>query len=873
MRIQKITILKGPNIWSNHRKKLIQMRLDLEELEFQPTDKIQGFYERIQEKIPTLYSHRCSEDHEGGFFVRVKEGTWMGHVIEHIALEIQTLAGMDCGFGRTRSTKELGVYNVVFNYLDEEAGVAAAKLSVEIAQKLIDHVDFELNDYIQPLHDIYCKNKLGPSTQNIVDAAISRNIPWKRVSKNSSLIKLGYGKFQKSIQATITSQTSYFGVENAGNKHYTKTLLNEHHIPTPQGFKIRTLEELHHALNQLTFPVVIKPLDGNQGKGATINITTSHEAEIAFLLAQKFSQEVIVEKYIKGYDHRILVINKKVVAIALRKPAHVIGDGVHTIEQLIEIENHNPLRGEGHCNVLTKISIDHDTMQVLEKQKQNLSSIPNLNEVIYLKSTSNLSTGGSSINVTDVAHPSTIQMAEKIAHIIDLDICGIDIITEDIRLPFDQTSSAVLEVNAAPGFRMHSHPMEGEPIHVGQHVIDYLFPDPQKSKIPIIAVTGTNGKTTTTRLIAHIFQHTYQNVGFTTTDGIYINQQLIEKGDTTGPISASKILFDPIVDVAVLETARGGILREGLAFDQCNIGVITNIEEDHLGLNDIETLKDLTRVKSLIFENTKPDGWLIVNADNEPSLSISQTLEGNKAYFFENSSNPLRLELEEKGIVHIYQKHHEIILFDGKAKTVLCTLDQIPIAYSGKAKFMVYNALTAILTAFVHGIKPEVIVKAISSFHPSVEYTPGRLNIFHVKDYHILVDYAHNPSGYLAIKDFLNDWKCKRKIGIISGIGDRRDQDIVKCAQIAASMFDYIIIRQEHHLRGRTEKEISSLLINGIKSIDPNIPIQLIPHEVEAFEYALKIVRKDELIVALSDEVSSVLNSLNQYLIQNKQMA
>lgn len=866
MQIEQISIIKGPSIWSSRRTELVQMRLNLEKYEALPTNLIEGFYDRMVATLPSLYKHRCSEGVEGGFLSRVKDGTWMGHVIEHFALELQTLAGMFTGFGRTRGTGEEGIYFVVFSYVDPEVGVLAAELAVELALSLSTNQDVNVEEMVTSLRDIAIKNQLGPSTQNIVDAAVARGIPWRRLTSNTSEIAFGYGIHQRKIQATLTDRTSYQGVCLVGNKHRTKALLQENQIPIPLGGLANNLEEAQTLAKNYGFPLVIKPLDGNQGKGATIQITQPEEIEKAFILASNYSTPVIVERYIPGFDFRLLVINHQLIAAAQRLPAQVIGDGMHTVEELIAIENHHPQRGEGHSKSLTKITVDQDLLQQLEKQNLTLQSIPLSQQQVRLKSTCNLSTGGTSINVTDQVHPQVRWLAEKISRLVGLDICGIDIMAKDLTQPLSSKNGAVLEVNASPGFRMHTQPSEGESLPIGNKVMDYLYPKNTTSQIPIIAVTGTNGKTTTTRLIAHLLNQTGKTVGFTTTDGIYVGNHLVEKGDTTGPRSAKKILYDPMVEVAVLETARGGILREGLAFKQCTTGVLTNIEEDHLGLNGVHTLADLARVKKVVLDAIIPEGWAIINANNVMSMEVSLDLICKKAYFILEAPHDLLETFEKDHSPYCTVIAGRVTLFDGQSSHDLMEVESIPITYEGTAHFMVENVLTATLTAFLNGVSLEQLKQGLKTFFPSVEQTPGRLNLFEVNDYQLLVDYAHNPSGYEAVRQFIQYLPATRKIGIISGIGDRRDEDIIACASIAAEMFDVIIIRQEHHLRGRTEKEITQLLLQGIQTVSPDIPIQLISNEVEALEYALQMAEKGDLVVALSDEVSNVLHCIDHYL-------
>ena len=864
MNIEKIQALRGPNIWSIRRKKLIQMRLDLQEMENFPTNKIDGFRERIEKLIPSLISHRCSEGVEGGFFHRVEEGTWMGHVIEHIALEIQTLAGMDVGFGRTRETKTPGVYNVVFNYLEENAGVFAAEESVKIAEALIEGRDYDLPACIQKLKEIREKVRLGPSTGSIVEEAVSRNIPWIRLGTNS-LVQLGYGVNQQRFQATITGNTSCIGVDIACNKEQTKRMLHDAAIPVPIGDLITDEEGLQSVIRKIGYPVVIKPLDGNHGKGSSINVTDWESAKIGLEHAQKYSRRVIVEKYITGYDFRVLVINNKMVAAARRVPAHVVGDGEHNLEQLIAIENKDPRRVYGHENVLTEIDVDKDTTELLEKLQYTLETVPQKGEIVYLKSTANLSTGGTSIDVTDMVHPENITMAERISKIIGLDVCGIDIMAENLTQPLKESGGAIIEVNAAPGFRMHLAPSEGLPRNVAAPVVDMLYPPGKPFTIPIIAVTGTNGKTTTTRLISHIVKNNGYRVGFTTSDGIYIQNTMLTKGDTTGPISAEFILKDPTVEFAVLETARGGILRSGLGFSNCDIGVLTNIKEDHLGINDIHSLKDLTRVKRVILDSVKKNGWSVMNADDEYSMKIVNDVDSNVAIFSMDENNPFIKKFAKEGKTTCVYEEGYVTIKKGDWKIRIGKAKDFPITMEGKAKFMIENVLAASLACYLYGFAIEDISNSLRTFIPSAQLTPGRLNVFKFKNFKVLIDFAHNPSGYEAIEDYLKNVESTKKIGIISGVGDRRDEDIRECGKIAGRMFDYIIIRNEKHLRGRTEEEINGLIIDGIHQSGRDVSYEIIPKEIEALKHAMSMAEEGTFITALSDVISNAIDLVQEY--------
>ena len=865
MKILKIQALQGPNIWSIARKKLIQMRLDLEELEELPTNKIEGFRERIESLIPSLITHRCSEGCHGGFFLRVDQGTWMGHVIEHIALEIQTLAGMDVGFGRTRETKTKGVYNVVFNYLEEKVGVFAAESAVKIAQAIINGDDYDLLADLQTMREIREKVRLGPSTGSIVDEAKSRDIPWIRLGTNS-LIQLGYGINQMRFQATITCKTSNIAVDIACNKEQTKKMLDAASIPVAKGSICVDEEDLADTIKSIGYPIVLKPLDGNHGKGASINVTSWEDAVLGLEYAQKYSRRVIVERFITGYDFRVLVIDNKIVAAAQRVPAHVVGDGINSIEELIEIVNADPRRGYGHENVLTEIEIDRDSLELLEKRNMTVNSIPEKDDIVYLKSTANLSTGGTSIDVTDMMHPENIFMAERISRIIGLDVCGIDIMASNLTQSLKENGGVILEVNAAPGFRMHLAPSEGLPRNVAAPVIDMLYPLGKPSRIPIIAITGTNGKTTTTRLIAHIVKNNGFRVGFTTSDGIYIQNHLMEKGDTTGPISAEYILKDPNVEFAVLETARGGILRSGLGFSRCDIGIITNIQEDHLGISDIHDLKDLSRVKSVVVESIKKDGWAVLNGEDEYCLKIAAKLNCNVALFSLDENNAAIIEhCKNGGIAAIYENGFVTIKKgDWKIRVEKATL--IPLTMNGKAKFMIANVLAATLASYLYGFKIEDIKLSLTTFLPGAAQTPGRMNVFKFSKFKVMIDFAHNPTGYRGIEDYLQSVEAKRKIGIISGIGDRRDDDIKECARIAARMFDHIIIRQEKYLRGRTEKQIIDLIIDGIKESDAATTFEVVTLEIDAIRHAFSLAVEGTYIVALSDVVANAIEIVQEYL-------
>ena len=864
MKILEIKAMKGPNFWSVRRKELIVMLLDIEDLEEKPTNKIPGFLERIKALFPSMYEHRCSEGAPGGFFYRVEEGTWMGHVIEHIALEIQTLAGMECGFGRTRESSTPGVYHVVFSYWEEKAGIFAARAAVRIAQALVDGVEYNLADDIQQLREIREDDRLGPSTGSIVEEAIKRKIPFIRLNKRS-LVQLGYGINQKRIQATIASTTSSIAVEIACNKEETKNLLEAAEIPVPKGTIVYDEEDLEASIKKIQYPIVLKPVNGNHGKGATTNIKTWEEAVEALAAAQKYGRAIICEKFITGRDHRILVINYKFVAAAIRTPAAVIGDGISTINELIEKVNSDPRRGYGHEKVLTAIKIDDFTMNMLADKNYTLETIIKKDEELWLKPTANLSTGGTATDVTDLVHPSNVFMCERIARIIGLDICGIDIMAENLTEPLSETGGSILEVNAAPGFRMHLDPTDGLPRNVAEPVIDMLYPPGTSARIPIIAVSGTNGKTTTTRLIAHIVKQMGYKVGYTTTDGVYIQNQLMMRGDCTGPKSAEFVLKDPTVDFAVLESARGGILRSGLGFHNCDVSVVTIVAGDHLGIGGIDTLEKLARVKAVVPNTVLPEGYAILNADDDLVYKMAEELSCKVAYFSLDENNPrIKKHCIAGGLACVFE-HQYITILKGTWKIRVEKVTNIPITFDGKAEFNIANVMGAVLAAYVRDFKIEDIKLALQTFVASPAQTPGRMNIFKFKNFTVMCDYAHNSHGMRAVGKFVQKVDASIKVGIVAGVGDRRDEDTIELGEEVAKVFDEIIIRQDKNLRGKSDIEIINLLKKGITNIDPNKKITVIQKESEAIDFAIKNAIKDSFITIISDVVPDALDQIMRY--------
>jgi cyanophycin synthetase len=869
MKILKVQTLRGPNYWSIRRHKLVVLRLDLADLADRPSNEISGFYEGLVEALPSLVEHHCSRGKRGGFLERVREGTMMGHIVEHVALELQELTGMSVGFGRTRETSEPGVYLVAIEYENERAGRYAARAAVRLCRSIVDSGSYplqELEQDLQDLEEIRSEEALGPSTESLVREAERRNIPWRQLSARS-LIQFGYGVRQKRVQATLSDRTGILAVELACDKDGTKRILADAGVPVPRGTTVRYADELKDAIDDVGgYPIAIKPLDGNHGRGITLDIGSWEAFEMA--MAESKSQTVLLERFYKGNDHRVLVVNGQVVAVAERVPARVIGDGRSTIQELIDETNRDPRRGSGHDNVLTKIVLDRSLEQMLDRQDLSLDTVLDRGEICYLRGTANLSTGGIAIDRTDEIHPENVWIAQRIVKIIGLDIAGIDIVTPDISKPLREVGGVVIEVNAAPGFRMHVQPSEGIPRNVAEPVLDMLFPPGSPARVPIVSVTGTNGKTTTTRLIAHIYRQTGQMVGYTTTDGTYIGDYLVEQGDNTGPQSANLILQDPTVEVAILETARGGILRSGLAFDRCDVGVVLNVAADHLGLSDIDTIEQMARVKSVVAEAAAPDGYAVLNADDPLVSAMAEQVKAQVAYFSMNPDNPIvRDHARQGGLAAVYENGYLSIL-KGDWTLRIDRAENIPLTLGGKAGFQIANALAASLAAFAQGVRIEAIRQALMTFTSSAKQTPGRMNLFDLGRYHALVDYAHNPAGYEAVGTFVQNWPGSR-IGVVGGPGDRRDEDFVLLGQLAAQMFDEIIIKEDDDNRGRPRGSAARWIEEGITAARQAGTarirrVETILDETTAVNTALDRAGDGNLVVVFPESVSRAINLIEQ---------
>ncbi|MEP6788775.1 MAG: cyanophycin synthetase, partial [Acidobacteriota bacterium] len=777
--------------------------------------------------------------------------------------------GMDTGYGRTRETGEKGVYNVVFSYLEEEVGRFAGRSAVRIFLDLADgkpvkDIKTYLAKDIQEMREIRENVRFGPSTGSLVEEADNRDIPFIRLN-DQSLVQLGYGVHQKRIQATTTVNTNMISVDIAGNKHATKKLLGDMGVPVPKGYRIRDIEDLEDTISDVGYPVVIKPLDGNHGKGATVGIKTLEDGKIAFEKAKEYSRYVIVEKQLIGADFRALVVNNRLIAVAERVPAHVVGDGKNTIQKLIDKTNADPRRGYGHENVLTQIDIDGQTMRCIRKAGYELESVLPKGEILHLKTTANISTGGTAIDCTDEVHPENIFLFERIAKIIGLDVAGVDVIAPNVSEPLRENGGGIIEVNAAPGFRMHLSPSQGIGRNVAEHVIDMLFPPGTPSRIPIFAITGTNGKTTTTRLIAHILKNSGRTVGFTTTDGTYIGNQQIVAGDNTGPVSAQLVLKDPTVDVAVLETARGGIIRSGLGFDHCDIGVVTNIAADHLGLKDVNTLEDLARVKSVVPRAVSKKGYAVLNAEDPLVYKMKELVDGRVVCFSMDENHPNIKRRAERGRISCVYESGYVTILKGKWKVRIEKATNIPLTYGGRAEFMIQNVLAATLACFVHGVSLEDLRTGLTTFNAGIAQTPGRLNFVEVGDATVLMDYAHNPAGLRGLAKFISKLPNKYRTVILNGTGDRRDDDIREFGKVAGDTFDRIVIRTGQYLRGRNPDELHKLLQEGIAQSENKPTVRVIADGRDAIHHAIKYARKGELVVTLGDRVVDDIRFVHEY--------
>jgi cyanophycin synthetase len=845
------------------------MRLDLEDLDEKETREFKGFNDRLLACLPGLNEHQCSFGRPGGFVQRLAEGTYFGHVVEHVAIELAALADVGANHGKTRHSGDPRVYNVAIEFKAEQASRYLLEVAVRLVTAVLNSEVFPVGKEIWEAKQIGAQTELGPSTRAIVEAAEQRNIPWRREGEES-LVQLGYGKHRHYIQAAMTDRTSATAVELVQDKEYTKTLLSRAGIPVPEGRVVRSAAEAVAAMHELGAPVVVKPLTGRQGNGVSIGLESDDEMHQAYNDASLFSPIVLVERILTGRNYRLLVVNNKLIAASERTPCKVIGDGKHTIKELIDAENRNPLRGEGHEKPLTQIRVDHSVVQHLKRIGLTTKYVPRHGEEITLSERVNLSAGATARDVTEEVHPSIRSMCERAARLVGLDICGVDLITENISEPVKH--GGILELNAGPGLRMHCFPSEGKPRDVGSAIVEMLYPKGDDGRIPIISVTGTNGKTTVTRMISHVLQGMGQTVGMTTTDGIYIGGDRVVEGDTTGPGSAQAVLSDPTVDVAVLETARGGIVRRGLGYDWSNVGVFTNIGEDHLGQDGIKTIEDVVYIKSLVAERVIEGGTLVLNADSDLVVGIGQQRSVTKRkkrifYFSLHSDNPVvREHLLHGGTAFLVQDGWLVEATKNESYRII-EVAAVPATMGGLAEFQVANLLAAVAACRANNVPRYAISKSLKGFS---NYTnnPGRVNLYKLNGGHVMVDYGHNPNAFEAICQMASNWDNRRVTGVIGVPGDRDNSVIEHAGRIAARGFHRLIIREDHDLRGRDPGAVAQLLCDAALDEAPQTDCHIMLDESEALHHAVKTMQHGEVIVVFYEKLEPLRQVLEKYAAQ-----
>jgi len=852
LKILERRVLRGPNIWSP--RPAYWLVVDLEDLHDISSAAVPGFTEKLTKFLPSLADHRCSLGYRGGFVERLHEGTYMAHILEHTLIELQCLAGVEVGFGKAREVKgKPGLYNVVFSYKLEKVVEEAIPLGLKLISTLGRGGDIDPAEFAEDLANLkyWCeRHALGPSTAAIVDAAKRRGIPTTRITDEASLFQLGLGKYQKRIQAALTSETSHIAVGIASDKDLTNALLREAGLPVPRGEAVTSLARAQDMARRLRGTVTVKPHYGNQGKAVSCDLSTPEEVEQAFKWAREYGRSVLVEQFIQGKDHRVLVVGDHVVAVARRIPAQVVGDGQRTIRELVDLANRDPLRGDGHLKPLTRLKLDAGAMAVLAKQSLDPDGVPLADQIVLLRENANLSTGGSAIDLTEIIHPANAALCVRAAKKIGLDVAGIDVVCEDISQPLDQQGGAIIEVNAAPGIRMHQHPSAGKPHDVGAAIVDMLFPPGAPVTIPIYAVTGTNGKTTTTLMVGHTLRQAGIRTGITTTEGIYLDGKRISKGDCTGYWSARTVLTDPTVEAAVLETARGGLFKRGLGFESCDVAAVLNIHDDHLGQHGAETLSDLARVKGLIVKYCK--GMVVLNADDPLVLEMAeQAPEGTKIVLFSMEDHSVALEEHlGKGGEAVYLRRGMIMVARGEHRMPLVEASRLPVTLGGRARHNIANALAAVAMLLHSGLNQEQIVNGLGTFQSTIEQNPGRLNLVRVRDFTVLIDYAHNPASYRAICETAKQMEHKRLIGVVTVPGDRYESKLIESGAICAKYFDDLVVRDMADLRGRPRGEAARIIHQA--ALDAGMPPErchMVPDEPAAIQFAMDMAQAGDLVV------------------------
>jgi cyanophycin synthetase len=866
MRIDNIRTLSGPNVYSH--KPVLVMTLYLDELADKESFEVPGFIGRLIDLLPGLHEHHCSKGRPGGFVERLREGTYFGHIVEHVALELTTPAGIPVNHGKTREADEPGCYHVAVEYSAEHGMRYLLSAAVELVEALVKGEPFPLDERIQEARRIVARTELGPSTRAIVDAAARRGMPWMRFG-DGSLVQLGYGKNRKLIHAAVTDRTSAIAVDIATDKQLTKRLLSQVSIPVPAGMVCRSEDEAVAALEQLDPPVVVKPLDSSQGRGVSLNLRSAEEVAAAFRIASNVSRAVLVEEQLTGRDYRVLVVNNSMVAASHRLAAHVVGDGKHSIAELVEIANSDPLRGEGHEKPLTRIKLDSIASAMLARRGLTVEHVPAQGEKLFLCDSHNLSTGGTARDVTDTVHPEVARLCERAARVIGFDLCGIDLILEDISKPLSEQRGGILEINASPGLRMHHYPSEGTPRDVGGAIVEMLYPQDSTARIPVISITGTNGKTTVTRMIGRLLAEAGNVVGMTTTDGIYVAGELIVEGDTTGPQSARTVLCDSSVEVAVLETARGGITRRGLGYDWSDISVMTNIQADHIGQDGIRSIDDLVYIKSLVAERVKEGGTLVLNADDERLARLMETprvsrIKKNVIYFSLRENHLLLKRHRASGGTAYFVKGGWIVEAIGEREYRIIEAAAIPVTMLGAAEFNIANVMAAFAACRAYGLSRAQVASAIMGFH-SEGHNPGRVNLYRVAGGYVMLDYGHNPEALKAVCRMASLWSVRRVTGVIGVPGDRADSIIEQAGRVAARGFQRLIIKEDEDLRGRASGEVASLLCNAVKDEAPDRECIVIHSEAAALGRALEEITEGEIVIMFYDKLAPLLEVLKQF--------
>ena len=846
MDVSRIRALRGPNLWSRHTA--IQAIVTCEGAECAIAD-LPGFEARLRDRFPEL-GDLIPADH--------LDTVSMAHALEFAALGLQAQAGCPVTFSRTAQAVATGIYQVVVEYTEEDVGRMAFDLAEQLCNAALNDQPFDLDGSLKQLRELDEDIRLGPSTGAIVSAAMARGIPYRRLTQGS-LVQFGWGSKQKRIQAAETSFTSAIAESIAQDKELTKKLLDAAGVAVPKGRPVADEDDAWAAAREIGFPVVVKPRDGNQGKGISVNLTSEEQVRHAYRVAIEFRDDILVEKYLPGHDYRLLVIGDKLIAAARRDPPLVIGDGIHNVRQLVDQVNRDPRRSDGHATSLTKIRFDDVAIARLALQGYTADSVPPRGTRVILRNNANLSTGGTATDVTDDVHPELAASAVAAAQTVGLDICGIDIVCDTMLKPLEEQSGGVVEVNAAPGLRMHLDPSFGKGRAVGEAIVNMMFPPGDNARIPVVAIAGTNGKTTTSRLIGRIFESNGLRVGMTSTDGLYIQGKRTDDGDCSGPRSARNVLLHPDVDAAVFETARGGVLREGLGFDMCDVAVITNIGiGDHLGLNFITTVDELAVVKRVIVENVAPGGTAVLNAADPIVVAMAQHCHGSVIFFAQDRMNPVLATHRAQGKRVVHVKRDAIVCSEGR-RIHSIPLANIPITRNGAIGFQVENAMAAVATGWALGIAWEVIERALAGFVNDAQTAPGRFNVFDYKGATLIADYGHNPDAIQALVDAIGNMPAKRRSVVISGAGDRRDDDIRQQTEILGDAFDDVVLYQDACQRGREDGEVIALLREGLANAGRTRQIDAITGEFLAIDTALARLQAGDLCLILIDQVEDAL--------------